>query len=34
MDTVKKEVPIWKMERWADGTEEWVHPGGDPPAQG
>jgi molybdopterin synthase catalytic subunit len=27
MDTLKEVVPIWKQERWADGTEEWVHPG-------
>ncbi|MEM9410116.1 MAG: molybdenum cofactor biosynthesis protein MoaE [Planctomycetota bacterium] len=26
MDTLKKEIPIWKQEVWADGTEEWVHP--------
>ena len=27
MDTFKEVVPIWKKENWADGTEEWVHPG-------
>jgi molybdopterin synthase catalytic subunit len=27
IDTLKQVVPIWKKERWADGTEEWVHPG-------
>lgn len=27
MDTIKAEVPIWKKETWADGGEEWVHPG-------
>jgi molybdopterin synthase catalytic subunit len=27
MDTIKQIVPIWKKERWADGGEEWVHPG-------
>jgi molybdopterin synthase catalytic subunit len=27
MDTIKEVVPIWKKETWADGTEEWVHPG-------
>lgn len=27
MDTIKQAVPIWKKERWSDGTEEWVHPG-------
>ena len=28
IDTLKAVVPIWKKEAWADGTEEWVHPGG------
>jgi molybdopterin synthase catalytic subunit len=27
IDTLKEVVPIWKREAWADGTEEWVHPG-------
>jgi molybdopterin synthase catalytic subunit len=27
MDTIKESVPIWKQEHYADGTEEWVHPG-------
>jgi molybdopterin synthase catalytic subunit len=27
IDTFKEVVPIWKKEVWADGTEEWVHPG-------
>jgi molybdopterin synthase catalytic subunit len=27
IDTLKEVVPIWKQETWADGTEEWVHPG-------
>lgn len=27
IDTLKEVVPIWKREVWADGTEEWVHPG-------
>jgi molybdopterin synthase catalytic subunit len=27
IDTLKEIVPIWKKENWADGTEEWVHPG-------
>jgi molybdopterin synthase catalytic subunit len=27
IDTLKEVVPIWKREQWADGTEEWVHPG-------
>lgn len=32
IDTLKQVVPIWKKELWADGTEEWVHPGLAPPA--
>lgn len=27
IDTLKRDVPIWKREQWADGTQEWVHPG-------
>lgn len=27
IDTLKEVVPIWKQENWADGTQEWVHPG-------
>src|SRR5690242_17351800 len=27
IDTLKEVVPIWKKEVWADGSEEWVHPG-------
>ena len=27
MDELKSIVPIWKRESWADGTDEWVHPG-------
>jgi molybdopterin synthase catalytic subunit len=26
MDTLKREVPIWKRETFVDGTQEWVHP--------
>ena len=26
MDTLKREIPIWKREIYADGTTEWVHP--------
>ena len=26
MDQIKKSVPIWKQEHWADGSTEWVHP--------
>lgn len=29
IDTLKEVVPIWKQENWADGSQEWVHPGGD-----
>ena len=31
IDRLKEVVPIWKREVWADGTEEWVHPGIEPP---
>jgi molybdopterin synthase catalytic subunit len=27
IDTLKRDVPIWKREEWADGSTEWVHPG-------
>ena len=27
IDSLKRDVPIWKREQWADGTAEWVHPG-------
>lgn len=30
IDTLKEVVPIWKKETWADGREEWVHPGLNP----
>ena len=30
MDTIKAVVPIWKKETWADGSEDWVHPGLEP----
>jgi molybdopterin synthase catalytic subunit len=26
IDTVKKDVAIWKKEIWADGSASWVHP--------
>ena len=26
IDEVKKHVPIWKQERYADGESEWLHP--------
>ena len=27
IDTLKQVAPIWKRETWADGSQEWVHPG-------
>lgn len=27
IDELKRVVPIWKKENWADGASEWVHPG-------
>jgi molybdopterin synthase catalytic subunit len=27
IDSLKRDVPIWKREQWADGSTEWVHPG-------
>jgi len=27
IDSLKRDVPIWKREHWADGSTEWVHPG-------
>lgn len=27
MDRLKEEVPIWKQERFTNGTTEWIHPG-------
>ncbi len=26
IDTLKKDVAVWKKEVWADGTTAWVHP--------
>lgn len=26
IDSLKRDVPIWKQEHWADGTSAWVHP--------
>lgn len=26
IDELKLSAPIWKQERWADGTTDWVHP--------
>ena len=34
IDSLKDRVPIWKKEVWADGTEEWVHPGQLPTSDG
>jgi molybdopterin synthase catalytic subunit len=27
IDSLKRDVAIWKREQWADGSTEWVHPG-------
>ena len=27
IDGLKRVVPIWKKENWADGSSQWVHPG-------
>lgn len=27
IDTLKQDVPIWKQEHYADGTQQWLHPG-------
>ncbi len=32
IDELKKRVPIWKQENYADGSTEWVHPNSDSPA--
>ncbi len=32
IDEIKKQVPIWKQEFWADGATEWVHPDGATPS--
>lgn len=29
IDTLKRDVPIWKRETWSDGTVEWLHPEAD-----
>ena len=26
MDVLKRRVPIWKREQWADGSTDWIHP--------
>ncbi len=26
IDELKRRVPVWKKENWADGSTEWVHP--------
>ncbi len=25
IDTLKKEIPIWKRESWTTGSKEWIH---------
>ncbi|MEP3478837.1 MAG: molybdenum cofactor biosynthesis protein MoaE [Fuerstiella sp.] len=32
LDEIKKSVPIWKQEHFADGSTEWQHPVGGVPA--
>lgn len=32
IDEVKRRVPIWKNERYADGSSGWLHPDGTPVA--
>src|SRR5262249_23586073 len=29
IDTLKQDVPIWKKDVWADGSESWVDPTGE-----
>ncbi|MFM7057404.1 MAG: molybdenum cofactor biosynthesis protein MoaE [Planctomycetota bacterium] len=31
IDSLKQRVPIWKKEHYTNGTEEWQHPGVQPP---
>lgn len=33
IEEIKRRLPVWKKERYADGAQEWV-PGADPPAPG
>ena len=33
MDAIKEEVPIWKLEHWADGSQTWIHPQDEPTRQ-
>lgn len=33
IDELKRRVPIWKREHYADGTSEWVSPAGAPAAR-
>lgn len=32
IDTLKAVVPVWKKEHYADGREEWIHPGLETPS--
>lgn len=32
VEELKRRVPVWKRERYADGTREWVAAASDPPA--
>lgn len=33
IEELKRRVPIWKREHYADGTREWVDPAGQPSAE-
>ncbi len=33
IEAIKKRLPIWKREHYADGTREWVHAGSSAPAE-
>ena len=33
IEELKRRVPIWKREHYADGTREWVDPAGFPPEE-
>jgi molybdopterin synthase catalytic subunit len=34
MNSIKRDVPIWKRENYRDGQAEWVHPVTDPSGGG
>ena len=33
IDQLKVAVPIWKRERWSDGSVSWIHPDAELPSQ-